>query len=324
MSIRSLRGLIGLIVMVAAASFGGCATDHDANIRAGSAATSAERTVAAADSADEADAAADAQTRDAGCAWGVDALLREVELSLPERRNCGSYSADLSPLPGAFACFDAARSDGAAVELTVNQCDDCLIPRTYLATASGELLLAFLEDDLFGDDQRVASLSRCDAIALDPARQRVSCTGETELYACSEPRALPREPLSYPPVQPFKLADVPVQPPQESTVLHLYVSNQSFADALIPLRVYVDEVQVVIGDFAVEDQHNWLLFDIEVPVGARTLRASSFSGRNSASLTQQIDLPGERWAVLNYWYAPNDPESAHFRLRVSEQPPAFK
>lgn len=81
---------------------------------------------------------------------------------------------------------------------------------------------------------------------------------------------------------------------------------------------------MVIGDFAVEGQHNWHAFDIEVPAGARTLGANSFSRRNSASLVQQIDLSGERWVVLDYWYAPGDPEKERFTLQVSEKPVAFE
>ncbi len=45
--------------------------------------------------------------------------------------------------------------------------------------------------------------------------------------------------------------------------LVLYVSNQSFDDEKVGLRVAVDGVTVVDGEFHVEDQHNWFSFSSE-------------------------------------------------------------
>jgi hypothetical protein len=74
----------------------------------------------------------------------------------------------------------------------------------------------------------------------------------------------------------------------------------------------------VIGDFDVEGQHRWVLFDIAVPVGALRIRANSLHGQ--ASLTgESLEVPGERWAVLEYGYEPR----SRFTLRLSDRPVAF-
>ncbi len=45
-------------------------------------------------------------------------------------------------------------------------------------------------------------------------------------------------------------------------VLHIYVSNQSFADPFANLTVSVDGVRVVAGSFFVANEHNWTLFHV--------------------------------------------------------------
>jgi len=50
---------------------------------------------------------------------------------------------------------------------------------------------------------------------------------------------------------------------EEQADLVRYVSNQSFDDEKVGLRVAVDGVTVVDGEFHVEDQHNWFSFSSE-------------------------------------------------------------
>lgn len=264
----------------------------------------------------------DASTREL-CAWGVDDLLREAGASAPHRRNCGSYPQWTSGFAGVWGCFEAAVAEGTGVQLTINRCVDCSIPTTYVATDAGGRFAVRLEDDAFGDGQRVAAIDACDAITFDATTQDIVCNGAAELYSCSESRQNPRLVSKDPPVTPFKLSDVPLSADQSSTLLHLYISNQSFDDALIPLNVSIDGLHVVTGDFAVGNQHNWQLFDIKLPAGMHSLMASSGSTRNSAHLMQTIDVPSERWVVLDYWYAVGDPEREHFTLAASSQPVAF-
>ena len=61
-------------------------------------------------------------------------------------------------------------------------------------------------------------------------------------------------------------------------------------------------------------QHNWIEYELTVPAGWHTIRATSDTG---ATTRHQIELPvGEtRWAVLDYWYYPKDtPRRLTFRV----------
>ncbi|HEU5107094.1 MAG TPA: hypothetical protein VFT95_00815 [Micromonosporaceae bacterium] len=109
----------------------------------------------------------------------------------------------------------------------------------------------------------------------------------------------------------------PAGPPN----LVLYVSNQSFADDPVGIRVEIDDRVVVDDSFAVENQHTWIKYELTVPAGAHTIRATSDTG---ATASHQLELPaGEiRWAVFHYWYYPPDtPRSLSFR--VDDQPTGF-
>ena len=69
-----------------------------------------------------------------------------------------------------------------------------------------------------------------------------------------------RDPASGPP------ADIRVAS-EEDANLHLWVSNQSFVDDTVHVSVSIDDVDVVSSPFAVEDQHNWVLYPISAPAG---------------------------------------------------------
>jgi hypothetical protein len=106
-----------------------------------------------------------------------------------------------------------------------------------------------------------------------------------------------------------------------ATNLVLYVSNQSFADDTVDVRVSIDGSVVVDDSFLVESQHTWIEYELSLSAGPHTLTASSGTG---ATLTEEFDLPveGTRWAVLSYWYdAQGTPRSFTFTLH--DQPVGF-
>jgi hypothetical protein len=265
--------------------------------------------------------------KDAGaatqCAWGVDDLLAEAHATAPNRRNCGWYwsTNSAASLQGAMACFDQALADHAAVQISFNFCADCWLRTTYVVTESGEHFEIVMDDDSFGGDGlRDATVHSCESLVADP-RLTLTCSGATTLYECSEPRAGPRPLPADPVVEPFKLMDLA----NASTVLHVYVSNQSLAEPLADIAVTIDNDQVIAGDFAVEDQHNFYTFDVGVPTGTLRLSALSFGEDEAISLgPQDIAVPNERWAVLSYWYDPGSLDGRHFTLNVSDVPVSFE
>lgn len=119
--------------------------------------------------------------------------------------------------------------------------------------------------------------------------------------------------------EPQKLADVPGP---DSATLHLYVSNQSFDISPVDIDVWLEGTHVVAGGFDVEGQHNWILFDVAVPAGTRTLHAEGLGG--SVSIDEAVAIPAERWGVLDFWYYPGDPTHPMFTWHLSERPVGFQ
>lgn len=82
--------------------------------------------------------------------------------------------------------------------------------------------------------------------------------------------------------------------------LHLWISNQSFADDPVDVTVSIDGSEIIAQPFAVEGQHNWVLFPLALPPGPHVLEVTSGTG---ATLQEEFTLPeeGRRHAVLDYW-----------------------
>jgi hypothetical protein len=87
--------------------------------------------------------------------------------------------------------------------------------------------------------------------------------------------------------------------------LHLWVSNQSFADDPVAITINIDGHRVVARPFAVEGQHNWVLFPIAATPGRHELIAVSGT---EIEMRQTFTLPesGRRYAVVDYWNYPDD------------------
>jgi len=250
------------------------------------------------------------------CAWGADALLNRVGADVGGRANCGLFGTGSSAaeIAAARECFESAVSAAIPVEITISNCTDCWIPTTYVATAAGERFAVLMAQDHFSANRlREAKVEACDDIVVVEASEIIdlSCVAPNVLYACTEPLDAP--------LAPYKLADVPMPPGENGVSLHLYVSNQSFERPLAEINVYLDGAYVVTGDFDVGSQHNWHEFEIAVPPGSLSLRAIMPEG--SAELDQQIEVPAERWAVLNYWFYPDEPAGEHFTLTLHDQRP---
>ncbi len=103
--------------------------------------------------------------------------------------------------------------------------------------------------------------------------------------------------------------------------LHLWVSNQSFENETVDISVSIDGDEVIDESFAVEGQHNWVLFPLAVPPGEHRLTAVSGTG---VEFGRTIMLPkgDRRHAVLDYWYYQNK-RGRYFDLRVMERPAVF-
>jgi hypothetical protein len=108
--------------------------------------------------------------------------------------------------------------------------------------------------------------------------------------------------------------------PRGESTLVLYVSNQSFSDDPVEIRVMIDQDLVVDDDFLVEGQHNWVEYELPLPEGHSKLIATSGTG-----VVHEVDLDmpadGTRWAVLDYWYAPE--AQREFTFTIHDEPVTF-
>lgn len=104
----------------------------------------------------------------------------------------------------------------------------------------------------------------------------------------------------------------------------LYVSNQSFEIDPVDVQVRLDGKLAVEGDFLVEGQHSWHVFPFEVGLGAHTLEAITVAG--DATITEIFTISDDRWAVLDFWYYPGDPEPTprQFSFYLYDEPPQFE
>jgi serpin B len=104
----------------------------------------------------------------------------------------------------------------------------------------------------------------------------------------------------------------------------LYVSNQSFAVDPVDIKVYIDGKVATDQNFDVgtgkRRQHNWQTFQFQLADGAHRLRVESKKGQ--ASLEEQFEVKGKRWAILNYWSSPDTPKK--FSFTVSDNPIYFQ
>ena len=108
---------------------------------------------------------------------------------------------------------------------------------------------------------------------------------------------------------------------EQNADLHLWVSNQSFEDASVVLRVSIDGINVVAQAFQVQGQHNWVLFPITAPPGDHVLKVVSDTG---AALQETFTLPeeGRQYAVVNYWYYPGE-VGRHIEWGIQSNPVVF-
>jgi hypothetical protein len=119
--------------------------------------------------------------------------------------------------------------------------------------------------------------------------------------------------------EPEKLADLPGD--GDTVTLHMYVSNQSFDVSPVDIDIWLEDTHVVTGGFDVEGQHNWVLFDLQVPGGPYALHAEGFGG--SVVIDEAVPVPEERWGVLEFWYYTGDPTHPLFTWNLFETPVAF-
>ena len=72
------------------------------------------------------------------------------------------------------------------MQIAINNCIDCSIESTYVASASGKFHI-YRESDIYGDELRVVRVESCTRF-IAGAGTGANCADPETLYSCSEPR----------------------------------------------------------------------------------------------------------------------------------------
>jgi hypothetical protein len=121
------------------------------------------------------------------CDETVDQLLSKAGVEAPRRHDCGSVAYGSSEVAAALSCFTTAQAAGQAVEVTVNNCIDCIDASTFVGTVSGKTYRVEIVVDPYGVDTRATSVATCSQIVVSDVGA-VTCTSATSLYTCHAPR----------------------------------------------------------------------------------------------------------------------------------------
>ena len=108
---------------------------------------------------------------------------------------------------------------------------------------------------------------------------------------------------------------------EEAFALHLYVSNQSGDIDPVAVQITLDGEMVVDQEFEYLDMHNWILFELQVAPGEHEIRA--IAPEAGAEMVETFEVDGERWAVVDFWAASDEPEGPRFTWTIQDEPIYF-
>lgn len=120
------------------------------------------------------------------------------------------------------------------------------------------------------------------------------------LSACSTTveQAAPT-PEAPPSVSPEPLSSAPTEPGPDTIPFHLDVTNQSFDEPEVHLRIWLDGHPIIDGVFPVEDQHHVVRHDLHLAPGHHEVRVAEQG--TAFDLTDSFALQEEAWANVSYW-----------------------
>lgn len=124
------------------------------------------------------------------CLWETDELLSHVDAVAAGLTDCGIF---LGAQPLDDECFTSGLEAGRAVQITINNCIDCMIHSTYVSTSDGSEFHLYREADYYGDDRRVVRIESCTGFVAGEG-SGANCSGPETLYVCSDPLPAPSGP----------------------------------------------------------------------------------------------------------------------------------
>lgn len=94
--------------------------------------------------------------------------------------------------------------------------------------------------------------------------------------------------------------ELPAIVPEEEANYHLQISNQSFANEEVPIRIVIDGDVLIDDVFAVEGQHSWTDYGLALAPGEHRLEAVSDDG-GRFSTTLSVSAEQDTFGQLLFW-----------------------
>lgn len=117
------------------------------------------------------------------CLWETEDLLSRIDAQSPALIDCGLF---LGEQPLENECFTNGLLGSDSVQITINNCIDCMIHSTYVSTSSGRKVHLYREADYYGDDVRVVRVDACTTFVPGQG-PGANCAAPATLYTCSDP-----------------------------------------------------------------------------------------------------------------------------------------
>lgn len=118
-----------------------------------------------------------------------------------------------------------------------------------------------------------------------------ACTGTTG--GSSQPADDPQS------QSPEPVVTVPAEPGPDTVAFHLDVTNQSFDEPEVRLRIVLDGRAIIDGVFPVEHQHHVVRHDFHLDPGSHDILVTEPGTR--FELARSFTLRDEAWANVSYW-----------------------
>lgn len=99
------------------------------------------------------------------------------------------------------------------------------------------------------------------------------------------------------PLEPVEAA--PTEPGPSTIPFHLDVSNQSFDEPEVRLRIFLDDSPIIDDNFPVRDQHHVVRHDLHLEPGNHQVRI--VEPGTGFTLDETFSLNSEAWANVSYW-----------------------
>lgn len=115
--------------------------------------------------------------------------------------------------------------------------------------------------------------------------------------------------------------EVELAPPVDPTLV-LLVSNQSFDDPQMGVRITVGDEVLVDSTFPVRNQHHVVAYRVPLPPGGHELRIESGSGALHTE-TVEVAAGALRYVAVSYWSGYDDVPGPYFTVLQSDEPFGF-